>query len=241
MSILSDSEFPRQGQLVNPSQPVMTSLYGKEVSIRCECCYGEMIDPLNEASITWRSEQVGDNMLYTGFHITHRSGHCIDNLFKGAARSLWMPVDWFFQSGAFSLDWFIKPRYDDDGNLIDYDLRIDRAALERVAIALRQITPPKAPKKQKQNKEVDGRAGYVYLVQSPTGTYKIGRTKDPADRMKTFSIKLPFEVEYVCVIPTDDRYRLESELHKRFKSQRVNGEFFRLSASDIEYIKGLVK
>lgn len=239
MSILSDSNPPRQGQLVNPSQPVMTSIYGKDVSIRCECCYGEMIDPLNEASITWRSEQVGENMLYTGFHVTHRSNHCIDNLFKGAARSLWMPLDWFFQSGEFSLSWFLEPRYDDDGNLIDYDLRIDRAALERVAIALRQITPPKPKKERKSTGKTNARDGFVYLIQSPTGTYKIGRTINPADRMKTFTVKLPFEVEYTCVIPADDMYYLERTLHAQFADKRVNGEWFKLSPEDVEYIKGL--
>jgi hypothetical protein len=82
-------------------------------------------------------------------------------------------------------------------------------------------------------------AGYVYLIQSPTGYYKIGRTKNPDDRMRTFGIQLPFEVEYTCIIQTNDMYSLESELHARYTKQRVNGEWFNLTDVDVEYIKGL--
>lgn len=81
--------------------------------------------------------------------------------------------------------------------------------------------------------------GYVYLIQSPTGAYKIGRTKDPSNRMKTFTVKLPFEVDYVCVIETADMYTLEGDLHLRFNSKRVNGEWFRLEPQDVEHIKEL--
>lgn len=42
--------------------------------------------------------------------------------------------------------------------------------------------------------------GYVYLIQSPTGYCKIGRTKNPEDRLSTFKVKLPFEVEYLYLI-----------------------------------------
>lgn len=84
-----------------------------------------------------------------------------------------------------------------------------------------------------------GRAGFVYLVQSSTGYYKIGRTSDPNNRMKTFSVKLPFEVSYACVIETVDMKTLEQSLHEQFAGKRVNGEWFALDAADVEYIRGL--
>jgi hypothetical protein len=37
------------------------------------------------------------------------------------------------------------------------------------------------------------RSGYVYLIRSSTGFYKIGWTKDPHSRRRTFDVKLPFE------------------------------------------------
>jgi hypothetical protein len=92
---------------------------------------------------------------------------------------------------------------------------------------------------RKQERVQTNGTGYVYLIQSPTGAYKIGRTKDPNDRMATFSVKLPFEVEYVCVIQTPDMYSLETDLHNRYAKQRVNGEWFQLNPEDVQYIKGL--
>lgn len=81
--------------------------------------------------------------------------------------------------------------------------------------------------------------GFVYLIQSPTGSYKIGRTKDPTDRMRTFSVKLPFEVDYVCTIETADMYALERELHQRYASKRINGEWFMLDSGDVAAIQGV--
>lgn len=79
--------------------------------------------------------------------------------------------------------------------------------------------------------------GFVYLLQSPSRAYKIGRTRNPEDRIRTFSIKLPFEVEYISVVETLDMYQLEKDLHLKFEAKRINGEWFNLSAEDIEYIK----
>lgn len=81
------------------------------------------------------------------------------------------------------------------------------------------------------------RDGYVYVIKSPTGHYKIGRASDPYDRMKVFEVKLPFEVEFEHLIKTKDMYLLESELHVRFESQRVNGEWFLLTSDDVAAIK----
>ncbi len=82
--------------------------------------------------------------------------------------------------------------------------------------------------------------GYVYLIVSPEGHYKIGKTKNPENRKKTFEVKLPFRVEYVCVIKADDMDTLEKELHARFSDKRINGEWFSLNPEDVAYIQGLV-
>ena len=81
--------------------------------------------------------------------------------------------------------------------------------------------------------------GYVYVLQSPTGAYKIGHSKNPHSRLKTFQVKLPFEVEYVCLVYSGDMQGLELELHERFDERRINGEWFALSEDDIAYIQSL--
>lgn len=98
----------------------------------------------------------------------------------------------------------------------------DRAPAEKLS--------PASPKQQ---------TGYIYLLKSPTSAYKIGRTRNPKDRLKTFSVKLPFEVEYIALIPTDDMVELERVLHARFDHRRINGEWFELSPDEVAYIKEL--
>lgn len=91
------------------------------------------------------------------------------------------------------------------------------------------------------NYRLNSRKGYVYVlaaIHDPT-IFKIGRTNNPKDRLRTFSVKLPFDVEYLHTIQTDDMYALESKLHRRFASKRVNGEWFKLSADDLEFLKGM--
>jgi hypothetical protein len=81
--------------------------------------------------------------------------------------------------------------------------------------------------------------GYVYLIQSPSSLFKIGRAKTPENRLHTFSVKLPFEVVYIALVKTNDMIKLERDLHVKFASKRINGEWFALTPDDVNYIKGL--
>ncbi len=79
--------------------------------------------------------------------------------------------------------------------------------------------------------------GYVYLLKSPTAFWKIGKTKNPDDRRRTFSVKLPFEVQYAHLIYCHNMHKLEKELHIIFKKKRVDGEWFSLNEDDVRWIK----
>lgn len=81
--------------------------------------------------------------------------------------------------------------------------------------------------------------GYVYLIKSPSGHYKIGRTVNPNDRLRMFGVQLPFEVEIIALIKSDDHKRLEASLHQTYNDKRVNGEWFALSPEDVDYVKSL--
>jgi hypothetical protein len=83
-------------------------------------------------------------------------------------------------------------------------------------------------------------AGYVYLIQEVSnGHFKIGRTRNPQDRLSTFNVKLPFMIDYICLIPASNMRALESRLHSRFASKRVDGEWFSLSPADVAFIQSL--
>lgn len=106
-------------------------------------------------------------------------------------------------------------------------------------IFLGAITILQAELRRRANLPAPRNPGYVYLLQSPTSAYKIGRTRDPNNRMRTFGVQLPFEVDFICVIKTGDMYELERRLHERYADKRIRGEWFALDSEDVEYIKGL--
>lgn len=81
--------------------------------------------------------------------------------------------------------------------------------------------------------------GYVYLIINSEGHYKIGKAKNAEDRITTLGVVLPFPVTPVHTIKTDDMTGLERELHTRFDSKRLAGEWFALTQEDVEYIKSL--
>jgi len=102
--------------------------------------------------------------------------------------------------------------------------------------------PPPTDKSKSINKT---RTGYVYVLNSDSGFYKIGRTLKPTSRIKTFSVKLPYMVTYRLVIKSDDYVQLEKDLHERYSDVRVDGEWFNLTPQDIvdlqeEYQKYLI-
>lgn len=81
--------------------------------------------------------------------------------------------------------------------------------------------------------------GFVYLIRSEVGYYKIGRTVNPDDRIRTFSVRLPFRVEYEHLIKCEDQRALEKQLHTKFADKRIDGEWFELTPDDVAYIKSL--
>jgi hypothetical protein len=116
---------------------------------------------------------------------------------------------------------------------IEWPLEISRFLSElRDESHRRFYHPPNAKSKNPEK-------GYVYLIRSVTGHYKIGYSRNPDDRLRTFSVKLPFEVEFEHLIPSDDMRADERMLHEKFEDKHVNGEWFDLAPEDVAYIKSL--
>lgn len=82
--------------------------------------------------------------------------------------------------------------------------------------------------------------GFIYLLDSQVGYWKIGRSGVPVQRIGKLEVVLPFELDVVALIETANMYVMESKLHQRYAAKRVRGEWFRLETDDIAYIKSLV-
>lgn len=90
--------------------------------------------------------------------------------------------------------------------------------------------------------------GYVYVLRrKDTNHYKIGRTKNLEQRLKSY--KLPFDCDLIHVIKCGRKHsslEIENFIHFKFSPYRINGlmicgsrprEWFELSDSDLVHIK----
>lgn len=96
--------------------------------------------------------------------------------------------------------------------------------------------------KQKREDVLVNKKEYVYVLKSiglPAQFYKIGRTKDVEVRTKTLGVLLPFEIEPLLEIKTNDSAMLEKHLHEKFSNKRAGGEWFQLNESDLREIENM--
>jgi hypothetical protein len=75
--------------------------------------------------------------------------------------------------------------------------------------------------------------GVVYLVKGET-YFKIGKTTDIDARVPQIRLQMPFRVELVHAIHTNNIHWLERHWHKYFAHKRLNGEWFQLDETDVQ-------
>lgn len=78
--------------------------------------------------------------------------------------------------------------------------------------------------------------GFIYLMKSGP-YYKLGRSNAAGRREYELSIQMPEKVTTVHTIRTDDPVGIEAYWHQRFEAKRKNGEWFDLSAADVNAFK----
>jgi hypothetical protein len=81
---------------------------------------------------------------------------------------------------------------------------------------------------------------YVYFIKSDYG-YKIGKTKNIKVRLKTFDVKLPFDIYLYAYIKTKQMDDCEKFFHNILSEKRINGEWFDLNEYDFLEIERLSK
>ncbi|MBK8631425.1 MAG: GIY-YIG nuclease family protein [Sphingomonadales bacterium] len=90
---------------------------------------------------------------------------------------------------------------------------------------------PVPVEKKLENRE-NLKFGHVYLLRAGE-YYKIGQSADLEKRVKAINVALPDKATLDHAIATDDPSGIEAYWHRRFADRRMNGEWFKLSKSDV--------
>lgn len=77
--------------------------------------------------------------------------------------------------------------------------------------------------------------GFTYIIKSDNG-YKIGSSKNIKERSKLFGVLLPLDWKYEKIFILEEYKQFEKFLHKVYKKERLNGEWFDLKDGDIQNI-----
>ncbi len=79
--------------------------------------------------------------------------------------------------------------------------------------------------------------GYIYLIGSSVfGWYKIGKSIRPEIRTSDLGVLLPFKIEVFSIWGSNAYSIVESSLHKHFKLNQINGEWFTFDLTDMAII-----
>lgn len=77
-------------------------------------------------------------------------------------------------------------------------------------------------------------SSFVYIIKGYGRWYKIGVSREPKNRLKQLQTACPFKLEIVKTISTHKATTLEMDIHERFIDRRGEGEWFRLTESDLK-------
>lgn len=123
------------------------------------------------------------------------------------------------------------------GETIEEILRCDELP-KYLREQVRDIAFPKKRVRQgKQAKERVKKPGFVYLVSSGNGEYKIGRSLNVDARYDQLRKEYPMlSLELVYDFYADDYILAEKELHEEFADKAMGREWFSLDQSDVDRI-----
>lgn len=94
--------------------------------------------------------------------------------------------------------------------------------------------------RQRVKYERKPKSGYIYLLSQNDGTYKIGRSQNVKNRLKSIKYNTPSAIlEYR--FPADDMTEAEREIHQNFQAKALGSEWFDLSHEDVLNIKAIAK
>lgn len=80
------------------------------------------------------------------------------------------------------------------------------------------------------------REGYIYILRSEAGHYKIGKAKDPFNRSQTIGTQHAYRIDLIYIALCLDYTRVERFLHNALATYRMNGEWFNLPPDKLDWL-----
>lgn len=90
-----------------------------------------------------------------------------------------------------------------------------------------------------KSKPLPPQAGYIYLIESSIGYYKIGKAINVEVRRGQHLRDYPLQLTIAHAIHVEDRHRAERYLLNLFADKQLQGEWFKLSEDDVRWIMSL--
>jgi predicted GIY-YIG superfamily endonuclease len=81
--------------------------------------------------------------------------------------------------------------------------------------------------------------GWIYLMESENGLYKIGSTANPDHRLMKLNAQSPVAVKYIHYFRSEHMTTSEKWLHNKYKDCRHHGEWFNLSNEQVQEIASM--
>ena len=82
--------------------------------------------------------------------------------------------------------------------------------------------------------------GCIYIIRcKDSATYKIGKSTNPACRLKSHQTSCPSELELEYYTKVWQMSHIEYAIHKLYADKCVRGEWYELSEDDIEQLKSM--
>lgn len=78
--------------------------------------------------------------------------------------------------------------------------------------------------------------GFVYVIRSEMGHYKVGKAKDPYSRNHTIGTEHAYKTYLIYVAKCTDHTKAERVLHEALAEWRMNGEWFNLPPAMVEWV-----
>lgn len=96
-------------------------------------------------------------------------------------------------------------------------------------------------RKQAKNEQsiIDEKAGFIYILKSENGFYKIGKAKDLQSRVTAWKHEFPIKIDLIHSFACKDRTLVENFLHNKYSKKRLQREWYKLNDEDISWILNL--